>query len=388
MPQVPRVFSKHKISDMGKRIAFLKIHSHSVNTGIVRALTSGFPGAKIDVIDVGQLVRRRRARVLINLLFVFKEYGWEIIRGRKKVREAFWRTPYIFRTIKALAAGVLSRDKYVFSFQNQSLFDASKEGLPHYVYTDHTHLANLRYPDFDRGNLYSRRWIALEHNVYRNATFNFTRNTLTTDSIVRDYGCPERKVLCVYAGSNIDTDVEIDATKYASKNILFVGLEWERKGGPELVEAFRRVLQVHPDARLTVVGCCPELDVPNCEVIGRVPLREVAHQYERACLLCLPSHLEPYAIVQLEAFSHALPVVTTDIGGQHDYVVDGKNGYLVKLGDVKRLSEVLVELLSSPERCRTLGENGRLLVLERFTWDKVGAAIARSITVTLKDDSG
>jgi len=37
----------------------------------------------------------------------------------------------------------------LFSIQTQSLYDASIDGLPHFVYTDHTHLANLKYPGAD-----------------------------------------------------------------------------------------------------------------------------------------------------------------------------------------------------------------------------------------------
>ena len=371
---------------MGKKFAYLKVHSHPINASIVQTLTENFPGFQIDVIDFGQLIKSQKTLVLANVFSVFREYGLEILLGRKKIRECFWRTTYVFRKIKTLASNLLSKDGYEFSFQNQSLFDGSKQGLPHYVYTDHTHLANLRYPEFDKKNLYSSRWIELERTIYHNATLSFTRNSLASRSIVEDYSCPSDRVICVYAGSNVGTNFEVDKEKYKKKNILFVGIDWERKGGPELVEAFKRVLKAHPAARLTIVGCSPKVNVPNCDVVGQVPLEKINHYYEKASVFCLPSKLEPYAIVFLEAFAHGLPVVASDIDGITDFVLEGETGYLVKCGDVERLSEVLVELIGNPEKCQTLGENGRRLVLEKYTWEKVGAEIAKEIMATIENN--
>ncbi len=373
---------------MGKKIAFIKLQGHPINASIRQTLTKHFPSLEVDVIDVGELIKNKKTLVLANMFFVFKEYGLEILLGRKKIKECFWRTTYIFRRIKILASNLLSNDGYEFSFQNQSLFDASKQGLPHYVYTDHTHLANLYYPDFDKKSLYSPRWIELERTIYHNATLNFTRNSLASRSIVKDYSCPSDKVICVYAGSNVGTNFEVDKEKYKNKNILFVGIYWERKGGPELIEAFKRVLKAHPTARLTIVGCSPKLNVPNCDVVGLVPLEDLNHYYEKASVFCLPSKLEPYAIVFLEAFAHGLPVVATDIEGITDFVLEGETGYLVKLGDVEYLSEVLIELIGNPEKSRTLGENGRRLVLEKYSWEKVGAEMAKNIRRSLRGSRG
>jgi glycosyltransferase involved in cell wall biosynthesis len=372
---------------MGKKFAFVTRGGHPSKASIMQTLIEHFPDLEIDVVHVGDLIRRRKAIILANVFFVFKEYGWQILLRRKKVTECFWRTPYIFRKVKVLVSNLISRDEHEFSFQYQSLIDGSKEGVPHYVYTDHTHLANLRYPNFRKRDLYSPRWIELERTVYHNATLNFTRSSNVSRSMIEDYACSPDKVVCVYSGSNVGTNVEVDNGKYGKKNILFVGMEWERKGGPELVEAFKHVLQAHPTARLTIVGCSPKLNMPNCDVVGRVPIESLDHHYGRASVFCLPTRLDPsFPIVCLEAFAHRLPVVSTDIEGTPDFVLDGETGYLVKCGDVERLAEVLIELIGNPEKCRSLGENGRRLVLEKYSWEKVGAEIAKNVMATLRDN--
>ncbi len=368
---------------MTKKFAYIRPSSHPINNSIIRTLSEQLPSFEIDVINVGELVKKRKTLVLTNMFFVFIEYGLEILLGKKQIKECFWRTPFVFRTIKKLVSTALLREQYEFSIQNQSLFDGSREGLPHYVYTDHTHLANLRYPGFERRNLYSQKWTEMERSIYHNAVINFTRSNYAAESIVQDYSCPPEKVVCVSAGSNVGTDFTVNREKYKNKNILFVGVDWKRKGGPDMVEAFKLVLKVHPDARLTIVGSSPKLNIPNCDVVGQVPLENVNYYYENASVFCLPSRLEPAALVFLEASAHELPVVTTNIGGSADRVIDGETGYLVEPGNVEQLSKVLIELLGNPDKCRTFGENGRRLVLERFTWQKVGKEIARNILATL-----
>lgn len=370
---------------MARKFAFITRGAHPSKGSVMQTLIEHFPDWEIDVIHVGDLIRSKKTVILVNMFFILKEYGSEILLGRKKISECFWRTTYIFRRIKTLVSNLLSQDEYRFSFQFQSLYDGSKEGLPHYVYTDHTHLANLSYPDFEKKDLYSPRWIELERTIYHNATLNFTRSSNISRSIIEDYSCPSDKVICVHSGSNIGTNIEVDKGKYENKNILFVGMDWERKGGPELVEAFKRVLKAHPTARLTVVGCSPKLNIPSCDVVGRVPLERLNHYYERASVFCLPTKLDPsFPIVCLEAFAHGLPVVATDVEGIPDLVLEGETGHLVKCGDVEHLSEVLVELIGNAEKCQALGENGRRLVLEKYSWEKVGAEIAKNVMATLR----
>lgn len=367
---------------MAKKIAYIRVHSHPINDSIVRMLAKQFPMSEVVVIDVGESIKKDRTAVLTNTFFVFKEYGSDILRGKKEFKECFWRTTYIFKEIKELMSNILSPDDYAFSFQNQSLFDASKAGLPHYVYTDHTHLANLGYPSFNKEDLYSKRWIELEKTIYHNATLNFTRNSFAERSIIRDYSCPSSKVFCAYAGTNITTSPKVDERKYSSKNILFVGVDWERKGGPELVEAFRHVLKVHPSSQLTIVGCRPRLKISNINVVGAVTRQEMSRYYEKASVFCLPSRIDLSPNVILEASAHALPIVATEIGGIPDRVLDGETGYLVKYGDVGRLAEVLTDLVGNGEKCKALGERGKRFVAEKYNWEKVGTDIAKRIVAS------
>jgi len=367
--------------DRSKRIAFIRPKAWPLANRIVDGvIQENFPDHEVDLLDVSALVRKRPEVILVNSIITALLYGKDIAQRRKKFRLAFWRTPYIFRQIRKLVRNRLAKGNYAFSFQMQSLFDASSPGVPHFVYTDHTHLENLNYAA-NKNNLFSSKWIALEKEIYQNAALTFVRSSNVQRSVVEDYKCLPEKVVRVYAGSNASVSSEKTQNRdYAQPHILFVGLDWQRKGGPDLVEAFQRVREKCPEARLTIVGARPELHIPNCEVIGQVKPEELDPYYQRASVFCLPTHLEPFGIVFIEAMTAHLPIVATRVGAIPDFVEEGKNGWLVEPGDVQGLADALLQLLQNPRTCRVFGDHSFQLTKERYSWKAVGEKFRRNIT--------
>lgn len=368
-----------------KKIAFIKIGGFShINDNVLRQLNINFPDYQVDVIDVySDLVSKK-----IAAAYSLAEYTKGIILGRMKIKESYMYTRYAFRIIKKKMQEISGNSKFLFTFQTQSLFDASAPGIPHFVYTDHTHLYNLKYPGFDMNRFRGPHWVDLEKNIYRNAAMNFTMSSNISRSLIEDYSCSPEKVRCVYCGSNIQVDSEekTDDRKYARKNILFIGLEWERKGGPVVEEAFKKVLEVLPEATLTIVGCSPRLDLKNCTVTGKVPLQDEKNYFRNASVFCMPSNIEPFGIVFLEAMAFRLPVIGTNIGAMPDFIHNGRNGYLISPGDPDSLANHLIDLLKNPGKCKEFGDNGHDMFLERYSWETTGTIISESIKSILSQN--
>jgi glycosyltransferase involved in cell wall biosynthesis len=225
-------------------------------------------------------------------------------------------------------------------------------------YTDHTHLDNLNYTANGSGNLYSPAWIALEKEIYLNSAMTFVRSSNVKRSVIEDYGCPVESVELVYAGSNASVSSKRNANlDYAQPNILFVGLDWKRKGGPDMIAAFRIVREKIPSAALTIVGAEPAIELPDCHIVGKVPPQELDRYYQNASVFCLPTHLEPFGIVFVEAMTTRLPIVATRVGAIPDFVEEGKNGWLLPPGDVPGIAAALLRLLENPALCRKFGEH-------------------------------
>ena len=86
----------------------------------------------------------------------------------------------------------------------------------------------------------------------------------------------------------------------------------------------------------------------------------------------MPTYVEPFGVVFLEAMQAHLPIVGTNVGAIPDFIKDGWNGWLVEPGDVQAIAEALSKLLSNPELCRQFGERNFSLTQERYSWEAVG----------------
>lgn len=362
---------------MHKKIAFFRIWAAPpIAASVEKLLEKSFPEFEIEIIELARIVRSRFDYLLLNLLSILWFYGLDVLRGKRSLRDCFWRTPFIYRRIRKIAEQHLSGGDYAFSFQLSSMFDASYGEIPNFIYTDHTHLENLNYPGFDPSMLYSQAWIEQEKLTYQNAALLFTRSTNISRSLESQYGCPSEKIKCVYVGSNIaPLQGPLQNDEYCNKNILFVSMYWERKGGPLLIEAFKKVLEFHPDATLTVVGESPDVDIPNVSAVGEVAVADMPEYYKRASIFCLPTNFEPFGVIFIEAMAYKLPLVATKIGAMPDFVLPGENGYFVSLGDAAELAEKLITLLDDPQKIRSFGAKSYQLVLERYNWDRVGQRI-------------
>ena len=372
---------------MRHQVAFIRPKPWPLaNLKMEETIKTEFSDCDVDVIDIEPLILRNWWISGLNSIYTIVLYGHDILARKKKFREAFWRTKYVYKIAKQILKTKLSRKNYWFTFQMQSLFDCGLPGTPHFLYTDHTHLENLKYPGFDARKLYNN-WVDLERQIYQNADINFVRSTNIRKSLIEQYHQPAEKVIISYAGSNMESDVYIaEGKNYSNQNILFVGLDWVRKGGPELIEAFKRVLDKFPKATLTIVGSNPKLQLTNCKIIGKVSPSELIKYYNLASIFCMPTTNDPFGIVYLEAMQAGLPIIATNVGAIPDFIQNDWNGFLVEPGDVQGIANGLIKLLSSADLCELFGKRNINLIKERYSRQAVGKIIHKHIVDYLEKD--
>ncbi len=372
---------------MPPKILFLKSGSFSnINNNVYQFLKAEFSEHEIETIDAREILKKRTFifSYFLNIYFFITEYGYDLIVGNKKRKEWiqwFFATSYISLQISKKIKKICKGKEFRFTFQTQSVFNGKLENIPHFIYTDHTTKTNQLYPDVNaKQYIRSKRFIKKsEIRAYDDASLIFTFGSLTASSLINQYKISEKKLATVYAGCNTNTENKFNPEKYFLKNILFVGTEWERKGGPMLLKAFEIVLKQHPDAKLIIVGCMPDVShLPNCTVVGKVKVEEVASYYERATLFCLPTIREPFGIVFIEAMSFKLPIIANRIGSIPDMVINGENGYLIK-NDSLEYSKAICNLLADPQKCKEMGENGFKFAKSEFNWEIVGKKIKNRI---------
>ena len=222
-----------------------------------------------------------------------------------------------------------------------------------------------------------------EGRVYRNAAGIFTISERLRRSFIEDFGVESGRVRAVHAGPNFDARAL--ASRVASPRrgdhpptVLFVGRQFERKGGDLLLAGFKTVRERVPGARLVIIG--PEhLEVQQegVEFVGFLEKDRADHRarlldaYANADVFCLPTRFEPFGIVYLEAMYFGLPCVGTNAWAVPEMIADGVSGYTVPVGDVDALSDRLVRLLNDGALARRMGEAGRTRAEDHFTWRAV-----------------
>ena len=159
--------------------------------------------------------------------------------------------------------------------------------------------------------------------------------------------------------------------------LLFVGTWIDHKGIYYLAEAFEKVLQLIPEARLTIAGCQePEEKVRRCfakaaqgalDVWPFVARAEISSLYAEHEIFVLPSLMEGMPLVLLEAMASGMPVVTTESSGMTDLVEDLHDGVFVIPGDSESLSAAIVRLCRDPELRLRLGSAAQEK-MKRYTW--------------------
>jgi len=198
-----------------------------------------------------------------------------------------------------------------------------------------------------------------------------------------------RKGRILYPGVDIEElkgVEEVGPSHDGVKRILYVGRLVRRKGPDTLVRAFKRLLDIHPNAKLVIVGDGPyagqlkelveELGLGDkVEFTGILRGRSLYLKYAECDVFAMPSRqtktdMEGFGMVFLEAGFFRKPSIGTPTGGIPEAVLDGETGLLVPQGDEMALRDAMDRLLVDEVFARRLGERAHERVISEFTWEK------------------
>lgn len=187
------------------------------------------------------------------------------------------------------------------------------------------------YDGFDMGGRRNREANDMQRLAYENSTQLILMSRWAAESARNDYGVPEDKINVLRFGANQNVpDVLPERHENGTLRLLFVGKEWERKGGAKAVDALSALRRRGIDATLTMVGCKVPSEFEGTPGLTVVPFVEnVAPYFRDSDLFILPTRAECAGIVFCEASGYGLPCFATATGGVPDYVEDGVNGYLL-----------------------------------------------------------
>ena len=203
--------------------------------------------------------------------------------------------------------------------------------------------------------------------------------TVVSDSMRADYKkAYDVDSTVVYNG--VDTDLFSPSGVKGSKNIVYAGALKHGKGLLDLLKAVAILSQKHPDYRYYFYGNGPlrrrmesmihKAQFKNVFLHAHVSHNQLSSILGNAAVFVLPSYYEGLPNSILEAMACEVPVVASNVKGNAELVKENINGCLFQRGNCEELAQKLETLMESPSLRASMGKEGRMIVLENFTWDK------------------
>lgn len=176
--------------------------------------------------------------------------------------------------------------------------------------------------------------------------------------------------------------------------LLYVGRLLKIKGVHHILHAMPEIIRQSPNTILYIIGNAfaysdrrtkyvDELYDLAAEVQDHVrflpfiPHNEVHEWFQIADVMLVPSaSKEAFGLVNVEAMASGTPVIATKAGGMPEIIVHGETGLLVDPNNIEQeLPPSILELLSSKNKSREMGEKSVQRVLEHFTWEHSGSRL-------------
>lgn len=240
------------------------------------------------------------------------------------------------------------------------------------------------YPDISEK--YIKKAYRYERELYEKMDFIFPMSKWLAQSFINDFKIDASKVIPVGAGINLPR-IKHPETKDPEKPIiLFVGKDFERKGGYVLLEAFKEIRKKIKNAKLVIAGPSHINNLPTgakCEGFiskqSEEGLDKLLTLYSKASIFVLPSLYEPFGIAFAEAMAHKLPCIGTNNCAMPEIIDDGINGFIVKSNDSKSLADKIYILLKDHQLRESMGEAAYNKYHSNYRWEIVTKKIINAL---------
>lgn len=258
------------------------------------------------------------------------------------------------------------------------------------------------YPSFSNlPNFNRRQGVKLEAQALEKATRIIVSSDWARKSVINDYGQAPAKVTTIEFGANLVEDdpnamralrVECLAdspSKVSPLSLLFIGVEWQRKGGEEAVACCQELNDTGVPVRLHVVGtqlppqhrALPFLvDHGFLDKNDPRKLENLQRLMAVSDLMLLPTRAECSPIAFCEASAYGLPVITIDTGGLSNYVVNGFNGYRLAQGSTGQDFAAKVRKIVASGELARLREGAFMMYKQKLNWNRWGGLFNELLT--------
>jgi glycosyltransferase involved in cell wall biosynthesis len=268
--------------------------------------------------------------------------------------------------------GIIDRPFFVYQDLSYDVLvrelESGDEGVTHF------------FKSLDRDVINRRR--ARQHEVFSRATGVLAMSAAYAESLVTESGLAPDKVHVVYPGApalSAGTITTLPRLREQPRTkLLFVGTTFLVKAGDVVLQAFEILRREDPSLTLTIVG--PDswpVDGPipdGVDFRGRVPRSEIVSIMDEHDLFVMPSRLEGFGMVFVEAMARGLPCVGRRAFAMPELIEDGVTGAIVDTLDSAVVAKAISDTLANDEIFVEVHRRAAD-VAQRFTWEKSAKSI-------------
>lgn len=199
---------------------------------------------------------------------------------------------------------------------------------------------------------------AVNTRLFRDAARIVPWSNWVRQSLIDEYSVSPDRIEVVAPGVDLDMWRPQPVRRTSGPlRILFVGGDFHRKGGQDLLDAFHRLPEGTAELHLVTRSVLD--DSANGVIVHRnmTPNSpELVELFATSDVFVLPSRAEAFGIAATEATAIGLPVIGTKVGGLVDIIEDNVTGYLIDVGDTTHLTALLTRLAADPELRQRLSD--------------------------------
>ena len=261
----------------------------------------------------------------------------------------------------------------------------NKIDIPYAMYLDYTMaLAKKNWPSWTPYTNYREyeSWIDCEQEAYRRAHHLFPMSNVVKTSLMEDYGIEAHKITVVGSSGNFLEPHEGEKL-FGSKQILFNGSDFERKGGDLVVAAFKKVKQTLPEARLIIIGKKLSIHEDGIDNPGKISsTSDMRDLFLKTDLVVAPSYCEPFQQFLLEAMNYGVPCIVSSNDGMPEIIEHGVDGIVIEQPTADILANHIINLLGDISILKTMSQNARRKVKTKFNWNEIAKNILQALSTS------
>jgi glycogen synthase len=340
------------------------------------ALSTHF--AELDCMAIGHLYEPQSFRRVMRLLYCLTT-GTSLSNS-----DAYFKNAGAFvtrsRRIEKRIANLATKPDLVLHIFALCCPSWNESDIPYALYLDYSMaLAAKNHPISApfKGEQALRNWMDCERRAFDRAKYIFTMSNVVKSSLVDEYGISPDKITVVGSSGNRQ-EVYPCEKSFGSKQLLFNGSEFDRKGGSFVIETFRKLKQIIPSVKLVIIGKKIDIDEDSIDNPGKIEsAAELENLFLTSDLVLAPAICDPFPTFVLEAMSYGIPCVVSNNDGMPEIVEHDHTGLVIFERNPALVAVDIANLLNNNQRMLTMSVHAKEKISTQFNWQIIAEKMSK-----------